>query len=58
VQQALDNVMEGLTTIVIAHRLSTIRHANHIAVIDKGIVVEQGSHEVRNPSSSSLIISF
>lgn len=44
VQEALDNLMEGRTTFVIAHRLSTIRNADKIAVIDKGIVLEIGTH--------------
>lgn len=44
VQDALDNLMQGRTSFVIAHRLSTIRNANKIVVIDKGIVVEQGTH--------------
>jgi ATP-binding cassette subfamily B (MDR/TAP) protein 1 len=45
VQQALDSVMKGRTTIVIAHRLSTIRNADQIAVIQNGKVVELGNHE-------------
>ena len=44
VQQALDKAHEGRTTIVIAHRLSTIRTADVIVGIDKGHVVEMGSH--------------
>jgi ABC-type multidrug transport system fused ATPase/permease subunit len=44
VQEALDNLMKGRTSFVIAHRLSTIRNADKIVVIDKGIVVESGSH--------------
>lgn len=44
VQHALNNLMQNRTSIVIAHRLSTIQHANTIVVIDKGEVVEQGSH--------------
>ncbi len=44
VQRALDTLMEGRTTIVVAHRLSTIRDAETIVVIDRGRVVEQGSH--------------
>eukprot|EP01116_Phalansterium_solitarium_P018473 TRINITY_DN489_c0_g1_i1.p1 TRINITY_DN489_c0_g1~~TRINITY_DN489_c0_g1_i1.p1 ORF type:complete len:1312 (+),score=501.72 TRINITY_DN489_c0_g1_i1:46-3981(+) len=45
VQQALDRVMKGRTTIVIAHRLSTIRNADQIYVIDQGAVVERGTHD-------------
>ncbi len=45
VQLALDQIMEGRTTIVIAHRLSTIQHADKIIVINKGKKVEEGKHE-------------
>jgi len=45
VQDALDSVSVGRTTVVIAHRLSTIKSAHNIAVIDKGIVAEQGTHD-------------
>ena len=45
VQQALENLIEGRTTIVIAHRLSTIRRADRILVLADGRVEEQGSHE-------------
>jgi len=45
VQQALGNLMQGRTTLVIAHRLSTIAHANRIILINKGRIVEQGTHE-------------
>ena len=45
VQRALDNALEGRTSVVIAHRLSTIRRANQILVIDAGRVVERGTHE-------------
>ncbi len=44
VQEALDNLMKGRTSFVIAHRLSTIRNADRIVVIDKGMVLEQGTH--------------
>lgn len=45
VQEALDNLMVGRTSVVIAHRLSTIRKADKIVVIDNGKVVEEGKHE-------------
>ncbi len=44
VQQALDNLMQGRTSIVIAHRLATIRSADQIAVLDEGKLVAQGTH--------------
>ncbi|XP_047310272.1 ABC transporter B family member 19 isoform X2 [Impatiens glandulifera] len=45
VQEALDRLMVGRTTVVIAHRLSTIRNVDSIVVIQQGQVVEMGSHE-------------
>ncbi|MCC6683562.1 MAG: ATP-binding cassette domain-containing protein, partial [Bacteroidia bacterium] len=44
VQDALSNVMKGRTSIVIAHRLSTIQNADMIVVIDKGKIVQKGTH--------------
>ena len=44
IQRAMDNLMKGRTSFIIAHRLSTIRNADLILVMDKGEVVEQGSH--------------
>ena len=45
VQDALDRLMEGRTTLVIAHRLSTIRKADRILVLEDGRIVEDGPHE-------------
>ena len=44
IQQGMESLMQGRTSFVIAHRLSTIRRANRILVIDKGRILEQGSH--------------
>ena len=45
IQQALDRLMKGRTSIVIAHRLSTVRHARRIYVLNRGHIAEQGTHE-------------
>ena len=44
VQEALDSLVTGRTVFMIAHRLSTVRNANRIVVLDKGVIVEQGTH--------------
>ena len=44
IQDALEKVMQGKTTLVIAHRLSTIEHADQVVVMDQGLVKERGSH--------------
>ena len=45
VQEALERLMAGRTTVVIAHRLSTIRRADAILVIEEGRIVERGAHD-------------
>ena len=45
IQKAMENLMKGKTSFVIAHRLSTIRDADLILVMDKGNIVEQGTHK-------------
>lgn len=54
VQEALDRVMVGRTTIVVAHRLSTVRNADVIAVVQGGKIVETGSHDqlISKPNSA------
>ncbi|WOL19108.1 multidrug resistance protein [Canna indica] len=44
VQEALEKLMVGRTSVVVAHRLSTVRHCDVIAVLDKGVVEEKGTH--------------
>lgn len=45
VQEALEKMMENRTSLIIAHRLSTIQKADHIVVMEKGDIIEQGSHQ-------------
>ena len=46
IQKALENLVQGRTTIAIAHRLSTLHRADRLVVLDRGRVVEEGSHDV------------
>ncbi len=45
VQRALENLMKGRTTIIIAHRLSTIKRADRVIVLDRGRIIETGTHD-------------
>jgi ATP-binding cassette subfamily B protein len=45
VQKALDQIMQGRTTLVIAHRLATVMRADRILVFDRGRLVEEGTHQ-------------
>jgi ABC-type multidrug transport system fused ATPase/permease subunit len=45
VNEALERLMEGRTSLVIAHRLSTVRHADRILVFQQGRIVESGTHD-------------
>lgn len=53
VQDAIANLMQGRTTIVIAHRLATVKNADHIIVLDNGVVTQEGKHAqlIRDKSS-------
>jgi ATP-binding cassette subfamily B protein len=45
IQEAIDRLVQGRTTFAIAHRLSTLRRANRLMILDKGKLVEQGTHD-------------
>ncbi|MES2162856.1 MAG: ABC transporter ATP-binding protein [Pseudomonadota bacterium] len=45
IQRALENLVQGRTTIAIAHRLSTLQKADRLVVLDRGVVVEEGAHD-------------
>jgi subfamily B ATP-binding cassette protein MsbA len=54
VQEAVENLMSGRTSIVIAHRLSTVQHADRIIVLEAGRIVEVGKHRDLLNSSGGL----
>ena len=56
IQEALEKVMEGRTSLVIAHRLSTVRAADQILVIDEGEIVERGNHAIIGAGQRALRI--
>lgn len=61
VQEALEGLMQGRTSIIIAHRLSTVEHADLIVVLEGGRIVETGAHAellARNGTYSKLAISL
>ena len=58
IQSALRTLLEGRTAIVIAHRLSTIRNADTIIVMNKGELVEQGTHDELSSREGSFYATF
>ncbi|KAM0899554.1 hypothetical protein ACQ4PT_021229 [Festuca glaucescens] len=54
VQEALNRIMVGITTLIVAHRMSTVRNADCIAVVHQGKVVEQGAHDqlIKDPDGA------
>ena len=54
VQQALERLMAGRTTLIIAHRLATVRHADRIAVLDHGRLVAVGTPRRAGPRQSAV----
>jgi ABC transporter fused permease/ATP-binding protein len=58
VQEALEKLMQGRTSIVIAHRLATIRKADQILVLDGGTLIQQGTHEALLEEGSGLYASL
>jgi ABC-type multidrug transport system fused ATPase/permease subunit len=58
VQEALNNLMQGRTSIIIAHRLATIREVDHIFVLQNGQIVEEGSHDTLSAISNGVYSSL
>jgi ABC-type multidrug transport system ATPase subunit len=58
VQEALDRLMVGRTTVVVAHRLSTIRNATTIAVLQQGRIVESGNHQELTSREDSVYLAL
>jgi len=58
VQEALNVLMEGRTTLVIAHRLSTVKKAHQILVLQDGIIIEKGTHDELIQNSQSAYFKF
>ncbi len=59
-EQAIADSFKGRTSLIIAHRLSTVKRADHIVVMDKGQIIEQGNHEtlLRNSGHYALLVSM